>query len=100
MYSDEDWDDDFDFTLEEGGNVLRTISNGEESVRIVEKEDGVYSSDGDFICSLDDEELEDKVNEYAEGWRETHWNRSDWADYYGCDEDSLDDAMDDDIKDL
>lgn len=89
---------DFDEEYETG-NIIKRVSNGEESIYFVEKSDGVYCSDGTFICSLDDEDLMDKVEEYGCGWREVHWNRSDWADYYGCDEDQLDDAMDNDMKD-
>lgn len=89
-----DFDEDF-----ESGEILDRISNGEESVYFVRKDDGIYCSDGIFICDNDDEEYQDKIDEYKEGWREVNWNQSDWADYYGCEEDEVDDAMDDDWKD-
>ena len=84
----------------ETGNVIDKVSNGEETVYFLEKEDGVYCSDGEFICDVDDEERQDKIDDYKETWRETNWNTSDYADYYGCDEEDVEDAMDDDIKDL
>jgi hypothetical protein len=99
---DEDWEnmyDEGDFDEEfETGKIIRKVSNGEESAYFTEREGGIWCSDGTYICPADDEEMEDKIGEYAEAWRETHWNRSDWADHYGCDEDQLDDAMDDDMR--
>jgi len=87
------FDEDF-----ETSPIIDRVSNNEESAYFVEKEDGVYCSDGSFICDVDDEEKQDKIDEYKEGWRETHWDNSDWADYYGCDEDDVEDCMDDDLS--
>jgi len=82
------------------GELIKTISNGEESVLIYRFPNGeVRSSDGYFFSNINDDSFEDALEEFECGWREIHWNRSDWADYYGCDEDQLDDAMDDDMKD-
>ena len=82
------------------GELIKTISNGEESVLIYRFPNGeVRSSDGYFFSNINDDSFEDALEEFECGWREIHWNRSDWADYYGCDEDQLDDVMDDDIKD-
>jgi hypothetical protein len=91
MFDDEDFD----------GTLIRNISNGEESVNIIRKcNDDVYADEDNFyIGNMNDDDIEDKIDDYVEGWRETHWNRSDWADYYGVDEDDLDDAMDDDMRD-
>lgn len=91
---DHDFDEEF-----ETGNIIDRVSNGEESAYFVEKKDGIYCSDGTYICDNDDEEKLDKIDEYKESWREVNWSKSDWAYYYGCDEDDVDDAMDDDIKD-
>ena len=89
-----------DYLEEMGARLIKTISNGEESVEIYQFENGeIRSSDDCFSANINDESFEDELDEFEEGWRETHWNRSDWADYYGCDEDEVDDAMDDDIKD-
>lgn len=82
--------------------ILRKVSNGEESVLIFEKDNDVLAGDGEegtFICDVMDPDKEDKIDEYEEEWHEVHWDKSDWADWYGCDEDEVDDAMDDDIKD-
>lgn len=87
-----DFDEDF-----ETNPIIDRVSNNEESAYFVKKEDGIYCSDGSFICDVDDEERQDKIDEYKEGWRETHWDNSDWADYYGCDEDDVEDCMDDDL---
>jgi len=89
-----DFDEDY-----ETSPIIDRVSNNEESDYFVEKEDGIYCSDGTFICDVDDEERQDKIDEYKEDWHETHWDKSDWADYYGCDESDVDDCMDDDMKD-
>ena len=82
------------------GELIKTISNGEESFLIYRFPNGeVRSSDGYFFSNINDDSFEDALEEFECGWREIHWNRSDWADYYSCDEDQLDDVMDDDIKD-
>jgi hypothetical protein len=48
---------------------------------------------------VNNDSFDDALEEFECGWREVHWNRSDWADWYGCDEDEVDDVIDDDIKD-
>lgn len=79
--------------------TIRIISNGEQSVRIYEMDDGsVRSSDNNFFANINDSDLDDAIEVFEDGWRETHWNRSDWADYYGCDEDEVSDCMDDDLS--
>jgi hypothetical protein len=89
-----------DYFEEMGGKLIKTISNGEESVYIYELENGdVQSSDGNFFSNVNDDSFDDALEEFECGWREVHWNREDWADWYGCDEDEVDDVMDDDIKD-
>ena len=89
-----------DYFEEMSGKIIKTISNGEESVYIYQFENGdVRSSDGNFFSNINDDYFDDALEEFECGWREVHWNRSDWADWYGCDEDEVDDAMDDDIKD-
>ena len=89
-----------DYFEEINGKVIKIISNGEESVYIYRFENGdVRSSDGNFFLNINDDSFDDALEEFECGWREVHWNRSDWADYYGCDEDEIDDVMDDDIKD-
>lgn len=82
----------------ETNEIIDRISNGEESAYFVKKEDGIYCSDGTFICDKDDEEFQDKIDEYKESWREVNWSQSDWADYYGCDEEDVEDCMDDDLR--
>lgn len=77
---------------------LRTVTNGEESVDILLMDDGRIMVEDEYVlCRIDDENYEDKIDEFAEEWRETHWNISDWADYYGCDENQVEDCMDDDL---
>ena len=85
---------------ESNSKLIKTISNGEESVGIYQLENGdVRSSDGNFFANVNDDSFDDALDEFECKWREMHWNHSDWADYYGCDEDEVDDVMDDDIKD-
>lgn len=81
--------------------VIRTVSNGEISVDIYVMDNGdvVSEEDNCFIGIINDPEIEDKIDHYAEEWREVNWTQSDWADYYGCDVDDVEDAMDDDMRD-
>lgn len=89
-----------DYFEEMGAKVIKVISNGEESVRIYQFENGeVRSSDDRFFANVNDDNFEDALEEFECGWREVHWNKSDWADYYGCSEDEVEDCMDDDLKD-
>ena len=88
-----DFDDDI------FGQPYRTISNGEESVNIYKRPDGeLISDEGTSFGNINDDEIDDKLDSFESEWRETHWSKSDWADYYGCDESQVDDCMDDDIK--
>lgn len=99
MYVDDDCGYEFD---DEFGTVkvIKTISNGEHSVSIYQKEDGrVFSSDNNFFSNINNDDFDDALEEFECGWRETHWNTSDWADWYGCDEKDLADAMDNDMRD-
>jgi hypothetical protein len=81
--------------------LIRTVSNGETSVDIYVMANGdvVSEENNYFIGSINDPEIEDKIDHYAEEWREVNWNQSDWADYYGCDVDDVEDCMDDDMRD-
>ena len=85
-----------DFETDE---IIDRVSNGEDSDYFVRKEDGIYCSDGTFICDNDDEEYQDKIDEHKEEWRECNWSTEDYADYYGVDPEDVDDAMDNDMKD-
>lgn len=86
---------EFGFEIEK---VLNTFSNGEESIDILLLKNGdVITEDNFYIGDINDNEIEDKIDDFGEGWRETHWNKSDWADYYGVDENEVEDAMDDDL---
>ena len=91
---------DFDLDMmTENAKRIKTISNGEESVYIYKNKNGdVHSSDGCFHSNINFDEFEDALDEFECGWRETHWNTSDWADWYGCDEEEVEDCMDDDMK--
>ena len=82
------------------GNLIRHISNGETSVNIVKRGNDVIVDEDDFyICDINDSDLEDKIDDFENDWLETNWTRADWAYHYGCDEDELDDVMDDDMRD-
>ena len=45
---------------------------------------------------MDEEVIDDFVDEALDNWNEVTWSNSDWADYYGVDEDELEDALDSD----
>ena len=49
---------------------------------------GVYTN-------MEDEDMVN-YNDARDNWSEVHWTKSDWADWYGVDEDDLEDAMDSD----
>jgi hypothetical protein len=86
-----------DYFEEMGAKLIKTISNGEKSVRIYQFADGsVSSSDGNFSSNINDESFEDALEEFEEGWREINLNTRDWADRYGCDDDEVQDFMDSD----
>lgn len=89
---------DFDEDIFE---LYRTISNGEESVKIYKRPDGeLISSDGERLGNIDDDEIDDKLDSYEVEWNETHFSKADWADYYGCNDNEVYDCIDDDIKGL
>ena len=50
-----------------------------------------------FVTNINNPDYEDELDDYEEGWRETNWSQKDWGDYYGVDEDEVEDAMDDDL---
>lgn len=101
MRYEENFEDLSDDDLESVGcTVIKTISNKDTSVRIVKRADNeVYSDDGIYIGNAEDEDFEDKLYDFEEDWHNANWDNSDLADWYGCDEDEVEDAMDDDIKD-
>ena len=84
---------------EMGGKLIKTISNGEESVLIYRFPNGeVRSSDGFFFSNVNDDSFEDALEEFECGWREIHWNKKNWSDWYDCEETQVEDAMDDDLR--
>ena len=85
------------FDEEFNKNVIRTVSNGETSMIIRRLDNGdVVDEEGTYIGNSNDDDIEDKIDEYAEEWREVNWNTQDWAEHYGCSEDEVEDAMLDD----
>lgn len=83
------------------GNLIRHVTNGETSVNIVRHGNDVVCDEDDFyIGDINDEDIKDKIDEFAEEWQEINWNTSDWAEYYGCDEEDVEDCMDDDMRDF
>ena len=65
--------------------IIRRLDNGD-----------VVDEEGTYIGNSNDDDIEDKIDEYAEEWREVNWNTQDWAEHYGCSEDEVEDAMLDD----
>ena len=45
--------------------------------------------------NMEDEDMV-RYNDAMDNWSEIHWTKSDWADWYGVDEEDLEDAMDSD----
>ena len=71
--------------------LIKTISNGEESVYIYQDKNGeVRSSDGNFFGNINDDCFNDALEEFECGWREIHWNSSYCVDWRDC-EDEVDD---------
>ena len=76
------------------GKIIDRVSNGEISEYYVIRGNEVYCSNGDFICNADDEDMQDKIYEHKENWREVNWNTRDWMDYSGSQNESeLDEFM-------
>lgn len=98
-----DFDQDpelFDIEFPRGTKVIRRISNQEKTCKIYQLPNGrIIDSYDNEIGNADDEDIEDKLEDYEDSWRSSNWDRSDYADYYGCDEEDVDDCIDDDIKD-
>lgn len=96
----EDFDFDEDFDTED---IIDKVSNGEKTDYFVSSSTsnpkGIYCTDGEFICDDNDPDYQDKIDDYKESWLEVNWTQDDWADYYGCDRDEVDDVMDDDMGD-
>ena len=85
---------------EAGMRIYKTISNQEICTVLLEDVNGNISEENEgFICNINDDDFEDKIDEFEENWKEVNWSRADWADYYGCDEDDVDDCMEEDFKD-
>lgn len=71
--------------------LIKTISNGEESVYIYQDENGdAHSSDGNFFGNINDDYFCDALEEFECGWREIHWNSSCCVDWHDC-EDEIND---------
>lgn len=80
-------------------DVYKTLRNDEVSEILYEADNGdIMNSEGEVIANKNDDDFDDKMDDYEEEWRETNWSRSDWADFYGCDEKDVDDCMDDDDR--
>lgn len=80
-------------------DVYKTLRNDEVSETLYEADnDDIMNSEGEVIANKNDDDFDDKMDDYEEEWRETNWSRSDWADFYGCDEKDVDDCMDDDDR--
>lgn len=91
----------FDIEFPKGTKVIRRISNQEEMCKIYQLPNGrIIDSYDNEIGNANDEDIEDKLEDYEDSWHSSHWDRSDYADYYGCDEEDVDDCIDDDIKGL
>ncbi|MBP5422599.1 MAG: hypothetical protein J6Y78_09180 [Paludibacteraceae bacterium] len=95
-----DFDEDFECEDFDTGKVIDKVSNGEKTdYFVLSTSNGIYCTDGTFICDANDPDYQDKIDEYKDSWLEVNWTQSDWAEYYGCDEDEVDDVMDDDMGD-
>lgn len=80
-------------------NTYKTLRNDEISETLYEADNGdIMNSEGEVIANKNDDDFYDKMDDYEEDWRESNWSRSDWANFYGCDEKDVDDCMDDDDR--
>lgn len=79
------------------GEAYITLINGEIRETLYERDNGdIVNSEGEVIANKNDDDFDEKMDDYDESWRESNWSRSDWANFYGCDERDVDDCMDDD----
>lgn len=81
------------------GAAYITLINGEIRETLYERDNGdIVNSEGEVIANKNDDDFDDKMDDYDEGWRESNWSRSDWANFYSCDERDVEDCMDDDDR--
>lgn len=80
-----------------GRTFFKRINNREVST-VLEKDQNGDIWDGEtFVTNINNPDYEDELDDYEEGWKEVNWSQKDWGDYYGVDEDEVEDAMDDDL---
>lgn len=76
-----------------------TLINGEIHETLYERDNGdIVDSEGEVIANKNDDDFDERMDDYDESWRESNWSRSDWANFYGCDERDVEDCMDDDDR--
>ena len=64
----------FDDDDEYGGNIIRHIYKAGHSVNVIRKENGdVVSSNGHLIGNINDDDIDDLIDEFEEGWKEVTW---------------------------
>lgn len=78
-----------------GGSNLYIYENTKTGDIYTGDDEGI--DDYDFIAnSQTDDDYQFKVDAYVETWLDTHWDDDDFADYYGCSKDELEEVMEDD----
>ena len=80
-----------------GRTRYKIIRNGEVSTELEKDQNGDIWDGSNYVTNVNNPDFEDELDAYEEEWKEVNWSRSDWADYYGCNEDDVEDAMDDDL---
>ena len=75
----------------------KTISNNEVSTTLEKDKNGDIWDGSNYVTNINNPDFQDELDEYEEGWKEVNWSNADYADYYGCDEDEVQDCMDDDL---
>lgn len=77
-------------------SVYKTLSKGDKHCTLYRNKDGmVYSDNGCFIGNLNNDDWEDSLEVFIDGWYEVTWDSSDYADYFGCDEEDVNECLDD-----
>lgn len=81
--------------------VFKTLHNQKVSETLYEMPDGdIVNSKNFVIANRNDADFRDKVDDFVDEWLEVNWSQKDQADWYGCDEDGVDDVIDGDSYDF
>jgi len=79
--------------------LIKTLKKGTYHCSVYLTSDGkVVTESGEIIS--EDTDYEDDLSDFESNWNMSHWDNSDYASYYGCNKDEVQDFADDDIGNI